>query len=82
MARRMVTASIGITGLALESGCESFDLALLAAELASRAAKQRGGDCTEVYSPLTSDGLYRKKDLVRVMRLRAALVAPRGRAAP
>lgn len=79
---RTVTASIGITGLALESGSESFDLALLAAELASRAAKQRGGDCTEVYSPLTSDGVYREKDLVRVMRLRAALSAPRGRAAP
>ena len=78
---RVITTSIGITRLALEPGCVSFDRALLAAELASRAAKQRGGNCIELYSPLSAAGFYREKDLVRVMRLRAALEAPRGRGA-
>ncbi len=75
--QRIITASIGISRLAPEPGCVSFDLALLAAELASCAAKRRGGNCLEIYSPLTADGFYREKDLVRVMRLRAALRAPR-----
>jgi diguanylate cyclase (GGDEF)-like protein len=57
---RRVTASIGIASLRLESSAHSFDLALLAAELASRAAKQRGGNCIEVYSATSADCIGRR----------------------
>lgn len=69
-----VSVSCGIAMLPQLPATEAFSCALMAAELACRAAKEQGGSCIEIYSGIDEDMICRSKDVVKVIRLRAALM--------
>ena len=75
----MIPLSISIGAATLRAGERSFDHALAAAEVACKAAKDRGRNRVEVYQISDSSIIRRRDDIAIVGRLRSALDAGRFR---
>jgi diguanylate cyclase (GGDEF)-like protein len=78
-AGEMIPLSISIGAAALRAGERSFDHALAAAEVACKAAKDRGRNRVEIYQISDSSIIRRRDDVAIVGRLRSALDAGRFR---
>lgn len=68
-----VTISCGLALLPQLPATDAFSQALMAAELACRSAKNRGGDCLEVFPGIDDTMVCRQQDVLRALELRAAL---------
>lgn len=67
----MLSASCGVAGI--PRGGDAFSRALIAAELACRAARERGRSRSDVYLDVEDGAIRRRDDILSVVRLRTAL---------